>query len=105
MTPSEHLGLPTIDDVKEGVIATRIAAQAVDIAKRGSKASSRDLAMAQARANLDWKRQLDLALDSKKAMEIRDRIKLRSPNTCSMCSEYCAIKTLKKALKAEAQCL
>ncbi len=105
LTPSEHLGLPTIDDVKEGVIATRIAAQAVDIAKRGSKASSRDFAMAQARANLDWKRQLDLALDSKKAMEIRDRIKLRSPNTCSMCSEYCAIKTLKKALKAEAQCL
>jgi len=105
LTPSEHLGLPTIDDVKEGVIATKIAAQAVDIAKRGSKASSRDLAMAQARANLDWKRQLDLALDSKKAMEIRDRIKLKSPNTCSMCSEYCAIKTLKKALKAEAQCL
>jgi len=105
LTPSEHLGLPTIDDVKEGVIATKIAAQAVDIAKRGSKASSRDWAMAQARANLDWKKQVDLALDSKKAMEIRDRIKLRSPNTCSMCSEYCAIKTLKKALKAEAQCL
>jgi len=105
LTPSEHLGLPTLDDVKEGVIATKIAAHAVDIVKRGSKVSSRDLAMAQARANLDWKKQLDLALDSEKARRIRSRVKLRSPSTCSMCSEYCAIKILKEALKAEAQCL
>ncbi len=87
------------------MIATKIAAHAVDIVKRGSKASSRDLAMAQARANLDWKKQLDLALDPEKARKIRGRVKLRSPSTCSMCSEYCAIKILKEALKAEAQCL
>jgi phosphomethylpyrimidine synthase len=105
LTPSEHLGLPTLEDVKEGVIATKIAAHAVDIVKRGSKASSRDLAMAEARANLNWKKQLDLALDPEKARKIRGRVKLRSPGTCSMCSEYCAIKILKEALKAEAQCL
>ena len=105
LTPSEHLGLPTVEDVKEGVIVTKIAAHAVDIVKLGSKASSRDFAMAQARANLDWKKQLDLALDPEKAGKIRGRVKLRSPSTCSMCSEYCAIKILKEALKAEAQCL
>jgi len=105
LTPSEHLGLPTLEDVKEGVIATKIAAHAVDIVKRGSRASSSDLAMAEARANLNWKKQLDLALDPEKARKIRGRVKLRSPSTCSMCSEYCAIKILKEALKAEAQCL
>ncbi len=105
LTPSEHLGLPTLEDVKEGVIATKIAAHAVDIVKLGSKASSRDRAMAQARANLNWRKQLDLALDPEKARKIRSRVKLKSPNTCSMCSEYCAIKILKDALKAEAQCL
>ncbi|UCE16928.1 MAG: phosphomethylpyrimidine synthase [Candidatus Bathyarchaeota archaeon] len=105
LTPSEHLGIPTLEDVREGVIATKIAAHAVDIVKRGSKASSRDLAMAQTRAKLDWQKQLDLALDPEKARKIRGRVKLMSPDTCSMCSEYCAIKILKEAFKAEAQCL
>ncbi len=105
LTPSEHLGLPTLEDVKEGVIATKIAAHAVDIVKLGFKAATRDLAMAKARANLDWKKQIKNALDSEKAMKIRGRVKLKSPETCSMCSEYCAIKILREALKAEAQCL
>jgi len=105
LTPSEHLGLPTLEDVKEGVIATKIAAHAVDIVKLGSKAAARDLAMAKARANLNWKKQIESALDSDKAMKIRGRVKLKSPETCSMCSEYCAIKILKEALKAEGQCL
>ncbi len=105
LTPSEHLGLPNLEDVKEGVIATKIAAHAVDIVKLGSKAASRDLAMAKARTNLNWKKQIENALDSEKAMRIRSRVKLKSPETCSMCSEYCAIKILKRALKAEGQCL
>jgi len=105
LTPSEHLGLPTLEDVKEGVIATKIAAHAVDIVKLGFKAASRDLAMAKARAGLNWKKQFENALDSEKAMKIRSRVKLRSPETCSMCSEYCAIKILREALKAEGQCL
>lgn len=105
LTPSEHLGLPTIEDVKEGVIATKIAAHAVDIVKLGSKAMARDLAMAKARAELNWKEQFENALDPEKAMQIRGRVKLKRPETCSMCSEYCALKVLKEALKAEGQCL
>ncbi|MDH5754761.1 MAG: phosphomethylpyrimidine synthase ThiC [Candidatus Bathyarchaeota archaeon] len=104
LTPSEHLGLPTLEDVKEGVIATKIAAHAVDIVKLGFKVATRDLAMAKARANLDWKKQIENALDSEKAVKIRGRVKLKSPETCSMCSEYCAIKILKEALKAQGQC-
>jgi len=105
LTPSEHLGLPTLEDVREGVIATKIAAHAVDIVKLGFKAAARDLAMAKARASLDWKKQFENAVDPEKAKKIRGRVKLRSPETCSMCSEYCAIKILKEALKAEGQCL
>ena len=105
LTPAEHLGLPTLEDVKEGVIVTKIAAHAVDIVKLGAKASARDLAMAKARANLDWKKQIENALDSEKAKKIRGRIKLKSAETCSMCSQYCAIKILREALKAEGKCL
>jgi len=105
LTPAEHLGLPTLEDVKEGVIVTKIAAHAVDIVKLGSKASARDLMVAKARANLDWKKQIENALDPEKARRIRSRIRLKSPKTCSMCSQYCAIKILKEALKAEGQCL
>jgi phosphomethylpyrimidine synthase len=105
LTPAEHLGLPTLEDVKEGVIVTKIAAHAVDIVKLGAKASARDLAMAKARANLDWRKQIENALDSEKAKKIRGRIKLKSAETCSMCSQYCAIKILREALKAEGQCL
>ena len=105
LTPAEHLGLPSLEDVKEGVIVTRIAAHAADIAKLGAKASSRDLAMAKARASLDWKGQFENAIDPDKAKKIHGRIKPKSPETCSMCSEYCAIKILREALKAEGQCL
>ena len=98
LTPSEHLGLPNLEDVKEGVIATKIAAHAVDIAKLGSKASAQDLAMAKARANLDWKSQFANALDPEKARKVHGRVKPKSPETCSMCSEYCAIKILKQML-------
>jgi len=105
LTPAEHLGLPALEDVREGVIVTKIAAHAVDIVKLGSKAAARDLRVAEARANLNWKKQLENALDPEKAERIRSRIKLKSPETCSMCSQYCAIKILKEALKAEGQCL
>jgi len=105
LTPAEHLGLPSLEDVKEGVIATKIAAHAVDIVKLGAKASAKDLAMARARANLDWKGQFENAIDPEKARKIHGRVKPKSPETCSMCSEYCAIKILRDALKAEGQCL
>lgn len=105
LTPSEHLGFPTLEDVREGIIATRIAAHAADIAKLGLRASARDFAVAKARSNLNWKEQLQNTIDPEKAQKIRSRSKLRSPETCSMCSEYCALKVLKEALRAEGQCL
>ena len=105
LTPAEHLGLPSLDDVKEGVIATKIAAHAADIAKLGAKAAARDLSMARARANLNWKEQFVNAIDPGKAKRVHGRIRPKSPETCSMCSEYCAIKILREALKAEGQCL
>lgn len=100
VTPAEHLGLPTVDEVKEGVVAARIAAHAADIVRLGSKAAARDLEMAKARANLDWKKQIESAIDPRKALEIRGRVRLSRPETCSMCSEYCAIKLLKDHFKA-----
>ncbi|MEM2913911.1 MAG: phosphomethylpyrimidine synthase ThiC [Candidatus Bathyarchaeia archaeon] len=105
LTPSEHLGLPSLNDVKEGVIATRIAAHAVDIAKQGIKMSAADLAMAKARASLDWKKQFEYALDPEKAKKIHGKVKLKNQEGCSMCSEYCAIKTLRNMLRAEGECL
>ncbi|MGB9672389.1 MAG: phosphomethylpyrimidine synthase ThiC, partial [Candidatus Norongarragalinales archaeon] len=105
LTPAEHLGLPSLEDVKEGVIATRIAAHAADIAKLGAKAASQDLAVANARANLDWKGQFENAIDPEKARRVHGRVKPKTPETCSMCSKYCAIKILREALKAEGQCL
>lgn len=104
LTPAEHLGLPSLEDVREGVIATKIAAHAVDVAKLGAKASKRDFAIARARANLDWRIQFENALDPEKARKMRGRVKLKSPEACSMCSQYCAIKLLKETLKVEAQC-
>jgi len=103
VTPSEHLGLPSLEDVKEGVIAAKIAAHAADIVRLGNKALSKDLEMAKARAKLDWKRQIENAIDPEKAIKIRGRTSLKSPEACSMCSEYCAIKMLKETLKV--QCL
>ena len=105
LTPAEHLALPMIEDVREGVIATRIAAHAADIVKLGEKAYAKDLEMAKARAKLDWKAQFENAIDPEKARKIRSRVKLKSPETCSMCSEFCAIKLLKEALKTRAECL
>lgn len=105
LTPAEHLGLPDLEDVKEGVIATKIAAHAVDIVKLGSRGRARDMKMARARANLDWATQLKTALDPEKAKKIRGRVKLKSPESCSMCAEYCAIKVLKEALRAKGQCV
>lgn len=101
VTPAEHLGLPSLEDVREGVIAAKIAAHAADIVRLGDRAVARDLEMAKARANLDWKRQIESAIDPRRAIEIRGRLKLKSPETCSMCSEYCAIKILRETLKAQ----
>lgn len=73
VTPAEHLGLPDINDVREGVIAARIAGHAADVAKGLPKAVEWDLEMAKARKNLDWKKQIELAIDPVKAQAYRDK--------------------------------
>ncbi|MFX1294177.1 MAG: phosphomethylpyrimidine synthase ThiC [Promethearchaeota archaeon] len=101
VTPSEHLGLPALEDVKNGIIASRIAAHAADIVKIGKKASDWDLKMATARANLDWETQFKLAIDEEKARNIFSRARnLKKENNdlvpCTMCGEFCALKILAK---------
>lgn len=99
VTPAEHLGLPDLEDVREGVIACRIAAHAADLA-RGSKAAWEwDLAMARARKNLDWPEQLRLALDPVKASDYRSRKNKSDDEACSMCGDYCAVKIVGQYLE------
>lgn len=103
VTPAEHLALPNVDDVHQGIIASKIAAHAADIAKGVSGARERDDRMAYARKNLNWDSQWLEALDPKTAKIIR---KSRKPeedhaDTCSMCGKFCAVRSMNKALAGE----
>ncbi|MCK5544213.1 MAG: phosphomethylpyrimidine synthase ThiC [Desulfobulbaceae bacterium] len=95
VTPAEHLKLPSSDDVREGVIAARIAAHAADITKGVPGAMEWDNKMAERRNALDWKGQIDLAMDSDRAKQFREEGGAYKGSTCSMCGEYCAIKVYK----------
>jgi len=98
VTPAEHLGLPTLEDVREGVIAARIAGHAADLAKGVPGAWEWDRDMARARKSLDWKRQMDLALDPVKAEEKRNKRNLPEEVACSMCGEFCAVRLVEEYL-------
>ena len=103
VTPAEHLALPNVDDVHQGIIASKIAAHAADIAKGIPGARDQDDRMADARKELDWDAQWLEALDSEVAKEIR---KSRMPeedhaDTCSMCGKFCAVRSMNKALAGE----
>jgi len=91
VTPAEHLRLPKADDVKEGVIASRIAAHAGDLVKLRGKTIIKDNEISRARKELDWDRIFDLSLDREKAKRYRDEIPSEH-DQCSMCGEFCAIK-------------
>ena len=99
VTPTEHLGLPGPDDVREGVITARIAAHAADLAKGVSGAADWDLAMSRKRRARDWEGMLALALDPAKARAIRKASPPRTSDVCTMCGDYCAIKVVEKHLK------
>ena len=99
VTPSEHLGIPDLEDVEKGVIAARIAAHAGDIAKGVSGAKEWDREISRARKKMDWKRQFELVIDAKKAEETRRKMTPKIKEVCSMCGEFCAIKLLNDALK------
>ena len=103
VTPAEHLALPNVDDVHDGIIASKIAAHAADIAKGIPGARDQDDRMAKARRELDWDAQWLEALDPETAKEIR---KSRMPeedhsDTCSMCGKFCAVRSMNKALSGE----
>ena len=98
VTPTEHLGLPTAEDVREGVMASRIAAHAADIVKGVPGAWERDLAMAEARRDLNWDQQLKLALDEEKASQVREERNPVAQDVCSMCGEFCAIDLVNRYL-------
>ncbi|MEM5871386.1 MAG: phosphomethylpyrimidine synthase ThiC [Candidatus Aenigmatarchaeota archaeon] len=97
VTPREHLGLPTLDDVKEGVITTRIAAHAANIA-RGIDLEW-DNKMAKARTKLDWKRMIGLAINPEKAKSMREECVPKDKTACSMCDRFCSIKLMKNLRK------
>lgn len=98
VTPAEHLGLPSLEDVKDGLMASRIAAHAADIVKRVPGALERDLQISRARKKLDWKFQHKLALNPQKFQEIRARRKSKF-RACSMCGDYCAMQIVSEFLR------
>jgi phosphomethylpyrimidine synthase len=98
VTPSEHLKLPSPDDVREGVIAARIAAHAADIARGLNYAIQTDRKMSEARKSLDWDRQIALCIDPDKAKAYRSASKPSSTDVCTMCGGFCAIKIVKDYL-------
>jgi phosphomethylpyrimidine synthase len=99
VTPAEHIRLPGIDDVREGVIASRIAAHAADIARGIPGAIEKDRMMAQSRKGLDWEAQIALSLDPERVRKWRSETPPSVGDVCSMCGEFCAIKTVERALK------
>jgi phosphomethylpyrimidine synthase len=98
VTPSEHLRLPNVDDVREGVIASRIAAHAADIAKGVAGALEKDISMAKCRKKLDWEGQFSLALDPEKARRLRAESGVADHGACTMCGEFCAYKVMDDAM-------
>lgn len=92
VTPSEHLRLPTLEDVREGVIASRIAAHAADISKKVKGAFDADIRLAKARRALNWEEQIRLSIDPQKARAIRKASPPSDSQVCTMCGSLCAIK-------------
>ena len=101
VTPAEHLRLPDLDDVKEGIIASRIAAHAADIAKGVPGAIDWDHKMDVARKKLDWEKMFELSIDPDKARRYRESSKPEKEDTCSMCGNFCAVKNMNRILDGE----
>ncbi len=99
VTPAEHLRLPDVDDVHDGIVASRIAAHAADIAKGIPAAREHDLEMAQARKDFDWERMFELAIDGQRAREYYESAPPSEEGTCTMCGKMCAVKIVNEALE------
>ncbi len=96
VTPAEHLRLPTLADVRDGVIAARIAAHIADIAKGVRGARERDRKMSECRKNFDWQGQVDLSIDPERTVALLEKSKSAQDEGCTMCGEFCAIKLGKR---------
>ena len=101
VTPAEHLRLPDVDDVKEGIMASKIAAHAADIAKGIPHARDWDDEMSTARKKLDWEKMFELSIDPEKARKYRSEAKPEKEDTCSMCGNFCAVKNMNRILDGE----
>ncbi|GAB4390381.1 MAG: phosphomethylpyrimidine synthase ThiC [Thermodesulfovibrionales bacterium] len=99
VTPAEHIRLPDIEDVREGVIASKIAAHAADIAKGIPSAIEKDRRMARCRKALDWAGQISLSFNPERVRLWRSEVPPSDTEVCSMCGEFCAIRTVERALR------
>jgi phosphomethylpyrimidine synthase len=95
VTPAEHLSLPSLEDVKDGVVAAKIAAEAADVALGNDKAWKKEKEMAEARRNFDWDKQFDLAFDKSKPKVYKNKCEIEDDEMCAMCGEFCAVKIAK----------
>jgi phosphomethylpyrimidine synthase len=98
VTPAEHLGLPNVEEVKEGVITSRIAAHSADVARGLNGAITWDNNMSKARSNLDWRKMIELSINPNLAKEIRERCTDADEQVCSMCGKFCSVKMSKRAI-------
>ena len=101
VTPAEHLRLPDLEDMKEGIIATKIAAHAADIAKKVPYARDWDDNMSKARADIYWETMFSLAIDEEKARRYRKESTPEHEDTCTMCGKMCSMRTMKKIMSGE----
>ncbi|MFQ6092465.1 MAG: phosphomethylpyrimidine synthase ThiC [bacterium] len=99
VTPSEHLRLPTVEDVREGVIASRIAAHAGDVARGLNGARNWDDRMSQARKALDWKGMFELSVDPEKSKRYRSESTPKDSELCTMCGQFCAMRRVEEVLR------
>ena len=101
VTPAEHLRLPDVDDVREGIVAVKIAAHAADLAKGIPAAADWDKKMATARRQMDWDAMFDCAIDREKAEEYFKSAPPSEEHTCTMCGKMCAVRNMNKILAGE----
>ena len=101
VTPAEHLRLPDLSDVREGIVASKIAAHAADIAKGVRGARKPDNEMAEARQRFDWDAQFRLAIDGEKAKAYYESVPASDKHSCSMCGKMCAVRTTNRILNGE----
>ena len=101
LTPAEHLRLPDLNDVKEGIMASRIAARAADLVKNPSRFEERDRQMSYARKQLDWENMFRLSMDPERARQFREEAPPAEENTCSMCGEMCAVRNMNTILEGK----